>query len=180
MGKSSRTVGQQKRDFLEQLIPALGVVTTAAAAANVPRSTVYQWLKDDKKFRAAVEDVGEVELDFGETQQRRLMQGYTLPDCQIFMVDVTTTTVTTDGEGREVKTVKRTKEPRIIEFDKHVGPNQRAVEFFLSTKGKKRGYDNKLNVKVAGLGKLKIVRVTQKPAPPGGTLSVTRGNKSKE
>lgn len=57
-----------KKATLKALEQALGVVTQACRIANVSRTQYYQWLKDDPKFKAEVEDISEIAVDFAESQ----------------------------------------------------------------------------------------------------------------
>ena len=66
MGKSEQSE-QLKKALLKALEKSLGIVTTACNNVGVGRTTYYDWLKNDAKFKAAVEDVKEVALDFTES-----------------------------------------------------------------------------------------------------------------
>ena len=55
-----------KKALLQALKGSLGIVTAACDEAGVSRVTYYRWLADDPEFKAAVEDVAEVALDFAE------------------------------------------------------------------------------------------------------------------
>jgi hypothetical protein len=57
----------KKRAILEALEKSLGVVTTACKAVDISRTQFYQWLKDDPEFKAAVEDTGEMAIDYVES-----------------------------------------------------------------------------------------------------------------
>mgnify|MGYP003135681600 FL=1 len=58
----------KKESLLKALEKSLGVVTVACKSADVPRSTYYKWLKEDKEFASAVKDIENIALDFGESQ----------------------------------------------------------------------------------------------------------------
>ena len=58
----------KKESMLDALEKSLGVVTVACKSANVPRSTYYKWLNEDEDFKAAVKDIENIALDFGESQ----------------------------------------------------------------------------------------------------------------
>ena len=58
----------KKESILEALEKSLGVVTVACKSADVPRSTYYKWLNEDKEFAKAVKDIENIALDFGESQ----------------------------------------------------------------------------------------------------------------
>lgn len=66
---------QHKKAVLSALEKSLGVVTTACKNAGVGRTQFYKWLKSDKKFRASVEDIENIALDFAESQLHQQIQG---------------------------------------------------------------------------------------------------------
>ena len=57
-----------KKKLLEALEKSLGIVTRACKAAGITRTTFYRYVKDDKEFAAAVEELADVALDFAEEQ----------------------------------------------------------------------------------------------------------------
>lgn len=64
---TSRTRTQERKQaVIEALQKSLGIVTTACINAGVSRSQFYEWLKNDKEFAMAVEDVEDLQLDFVE------------------------------------------------------------------------------------------------------------------
>ena len=64
---TSRTRTQaRKQAVIEALQKSLGIVTTACINAGVSRSQFYEWLKNDKEFAIAVDDVEDLQLDFVE------------------------------------------------------------------------------------------------------------------
>jgi hypothetical protein len=121
MDNAANKTEQHKKAVLLALEKSLGVVTTACKSAGVGRTAFYEWLKEDAAFKAAVDDIGEVAVDFGESQLHKLMHGYTVPDTKVFI----------NGD---------TKEPIIVPTVKHIGPDATSVIFYLKTKGKHRGY----------------------------------------
>jgi hypothetical protein len=131
MARNTEHTEQQKRTLLEELRKTLGVVETACQRTKIGRTTHYRWLKSDKKYAAEVAEIENIGLDFGETQLHKLMQGYTLPDSKVFLVEHT--------EFKGGKAVI-TKKPLVVPIVKHHGPDSSAVIFFLKSKGKKRGY----------------------------------------
>jgi hypothetical protein len=66
-GLAGRSSDSIKRDLIECLEKALGVVTTACKMAKVSRKTFYQYTKNDEEFAEAVADIQEIALDFGES-----------------------------------------------------------------------------------------------------------------
>ena len=59
---------QLKKAMLLALEQSLGIVTTAAKDVGIDRTTHYLWLKDDEKYKADVESIQDITLDFAESQ----------------------------------------------------------------------------------------------------------------
>lgn len=57
-----------KRNLLEALEKSLGIVTTACKSVGCSRKTFYQYCAEDEEFKKNVEDVGDIALDFAESQ----------------------------------------------------------------------------------------------------------------
>ena len=55
-----------KKRMIDALCLSYGVVTSACNAADIPRSTFYNWLQTDPDFKAAVADVNDIAIDFVE------------------------------------------------------------------------------------------------------------------
>ena len=64
----------KKKEMLDALEKALGVVTTASKICGVPRVTHYKWMKTDENYRLAVEELADVTLDFAESQLHKQIQ----------------------------------------------------------------------------------------------------------
>lgn len=60
--------------MIEALIKCLGIVTTACKEVGISRQTHYEWYKEDEEYRKAVEDVGDVALDFAESMLHKQIQ----------------------------------------------------------------------------------------------------------
>tara|TARA_Y100000401_G_scaffold39170_1_gene29706 strand:+ start:3057 stop:3407 length:351 start_codon:yes stop_codon:yes gene_type:complete len=58
----------KKETMLQALENSLGVVTVACKSADIPRSTYYKWLKEDKEFANSVKEIENIALDFAESQ----------------------------------------------------------------------------------------------------------------
>lgn len=112
MAKDKITTSLQKATMLESIEKTLGVITQAAKLAGITRQAHYQWMQQDPEYKAAVESITEVSLDFAESKLFELMQG------------AFSQTVTRDGEIVNIKDA----------------PNTSAIIFYLKTKGKHRGY----------------------------------------
>jgi hypothetical protein len=65
MNKQNATL---KKAMLEALEKSLNIVSTAAKLAGIDRSQHYRWLKEDPEYKAAVEALDDVALDFAESQ----------------------------------------------------------------------------------------------------------------
>jgi hypothetical protein len=59
---------QLKKAMLLALEQSLGIVTSAAKEVGIDRTTHYLWLKDDEKYKAAVDSIQDITLDFAESQ----------------------------------------------------------------------------------------------------------------
>ena len=56
----------KKQKMVEALEKNLGIVTAATKVAGISRQTHYRWLEDDAEYKAAVEAIPEIVLDFAE------------------------------------------------------------------------------------------------------------------
>tara|TARA_R110002167_G_scaffold340985_1_gene549115 strand:+ start:346 stop:696 length:351 start_codon:yes stop_codon:yes gene_type:complete len=62
-------IGHLKKEaLLQALEKTLGVVTTAVKQVGIARSTFYEWYKDDKEFKDAVDDISNIALDYAESR----------------------------------------------------------------------------------------------------------------
>ena len=59
---------QHKKAMLDALEKSLGVVTAACKAVGIGRTTHYLWMQDDEEYKKAVEELGDVAIDFAESQ----------------------------------------------------------------------------------------------------------------
>ena len=64
-----------KKKLVESLEKSLGVVTTACKQTGVNRSTFYEWYNKDEVFRKEVDSIGDIALDFAESQLHKQIQG---------------------------------------------------------------------------------------------------------
>ena len=64
----------KKEAILQALENSLGVVTVACKQADVPRSTYYKWLNEDKDFAKQVKEIENIALDFAESQLHSQMK----------------------------------------------------------------------------------------------------------
>ena len=68
-----RTI-EGKRAMIEALEKTLGIVTTALKQTGIGRTTYYGWLQDDPEFKADVEAISDIALDFAESQLHKQIQ----------------------------------------------------------------------------------------------------------
>lgn len=68
----------KKKAMLLALEKTLGVVTPAAKSVGIDRRTHYRWIENDPEYKAAVEDMPEIALDFVESQNyKQIKEGNT-------------------------------------------------------------------------------------------------------
>lgn len=68
MNKQPATKPTTKKAMLEALELSLGIVTTACKNVGISRDTHYEWLKVDEEYKAAVDSIQDITLDFAESQ----------------------------------------------------------------------------------------------------------------
>ena len=94
----------KKQQLLKELEDGLGIVTNACKTVNIARNTFYSWLKEDPAFKAKVDEINTVVIDFVETEfYKKIQEGDTT-----------------------------------------------AMIFFLKSKGKARGWNEKTHVEFSG------------------------------
>jgi hypothetical protein len=54
--------------MIEALEQSLGIVTTACKLVGITRDTHYRWLTEDEDYKAAVDSIQDITLDFAESQ----------------------------------------------------------------------------------------------------------------
>jgi poly-gamma-glutamate capsule biosynthesis protein CapA/YwtB (metallophosphatase superfamily) len=75
MNETTKTT-HKKELMIEALRKSLGIVTTACLNVGIERSTHYDWLKSDSDYKAKVEALDDVVLDFAESQlHKRINEG---------------------------------------------------------------------------------------------------------
>lgn len=119
---------EKKKPMLKCLKLTRGRVAEAADKANISTSTHYAWMEIDEEYKQAVADIKEGNIDYGEGQLFKLMEG---AEYQTIV----------DGSPVTLK-------------DK---PSPAAVIFFLKTQGKKRGYIERTEITGEDGGPIKIV-----------------------
>lgn len=58
----------QKKLMIEALTKTLGIVSAACKNSGISRDKHYYWMNRDPKYKAAVEDIAEISVDFAETK----------------------------------------------------------------------------------------------------------------
>jgi hypothetical protein len=71
--------------MLEALKNTLGVVTPACVTVGIARSTHYQWLQDDEAYRAVVDDVSEIAIDFAESKLHANIKNGDIPSILFYL-----------------------------------------------------------------------------------------------
>jgi hypothetical protein len=117
----------RKKTVLEALELHNGIISSACSATNTPRSTFYLWLKEDAEFKAAVDDIQEVAIDYVESKLFEKIEG-----------------IQVVGKGARTEN----DEPPTYQ----VPPSDTAIIFYLKTKGKKRGYVERTEQEHSGSG----------------------------
>lgn len=65
---SNKAIQTKKRVLIQALEASLGVITTACKKADIPRATYYKWYGEDMEFKAEVDAIQDITLDFAESQ----------------------------------------------------------------------------------------------------------------
>ena len=81
-----------KKAMLDALKASLGVVTDACEKVGMSRQTHYRWLKEDEDYKASVDELTNVALDFVESKLFEQIKDGSVP-CIIFYLK-------TKGKGR--------------------------------------------------------------------------------
>lgn len=63
-----------KKAMIEALEKSLGIVTTACKQVGIARVTHYDWMNNDPEYKAAVESIADLALDFAESQLHKQIQ----------------------------------------------------------------------------------------------------------
>lgn len=64
----------KKKSLLEALEKSLGIVSTACKKVGISRRTYYNWYNNDSVFKAAVDDINEMALDYAESKLHGLIK----------------------------------------------------------------------------------------------------------
>ena len=74
MSYTKQQTALKKKEMIKALVKSLGVVTLACEKVGIERSTHYDWIKADPKYKQEVEDIAEVTLDFAESMLHKQIQ----------------------------------------------------------------------------------------------------------
>lgn len=58
----------RKAAMIDAMRQCLGVASQAAKLCGIDRTTHYVWMSNDPEYKAAIEDTGEIALDYAESQ----------------------------------------------------------------------------------------------------------------
>lgn len=61
--------------MIEALEQSLGIVTMACKTVGISRITHYEWYKTDEDYKAAVDGIQDIALDFAESQLHKSIKG---------------------------------------------------------------------------------------------------------
>jgi hypothetical protein len=67
-------MNNKKKLMLEALKEQLGIITAAAKQTGIDRRTHYRWLVEDPEYKARVEEIPDMVIDFAENALFKLMQ----------------------------------------------------------------------------------------------------------
>lgn len=112
-----------KREILNALEEKKGIVSAACKSIGLARSTYYLWLGSDTEFKAAVDEIQDVALDYVEGKLFEKIEGVQVRKG-------------VDDNGDD------------IVYDQP--PSDTAIIFYLKTKGKKRGYIERTEHELTG------------------------------
>lgn len=63
-----------KKAMIAALEKSLGIVTTACKSVDISRETHYRWLREDEGYKAAVESIADIALDFAESKLHKSIE----------------------------------------------------------------------------------------------------------
>ena len=64
-----------KKAMIEALEKSLGIVTTACKQVGIARQTHYEWYREDAEYKAAVDGIADIALDFAESKLHKSIEG---------------------------------------------------------------------------------------------------------
>jgi len=64
----------QKKKLIEALEKTMGIVSAACKKVGIHRSTFYNYINEDPEFKTEVDSIGDLALDFAESQLLKSIQ----------------------------------------------------------------------------------------------------------
>jgi len=75
----------KKEAMIKALSESMGIVSSAAKKVGICRNIHYEWMKEDAKYKASVEELNNVVLDFAESAlMKRIKEGS--DTCLLFLL----------------------------------------------------------------------------------------------
>lgn len=68
------TTDIHKKAMIEALEKSLGIVTTACKQVGISRQTHYEWMREDAEYKAAVDSIADIALDFAESKLHKSIE----------------------------------------------------------------------------------------------------------
>jgi len=153
MARNKKITNNQIQTAIKE---SMGNVTLACESMGITRNTFYTWVKEDKALKEVITAQKEINLDFAESQLKKLMHGV-------------------------VVTEERLIKGELVEVRKQLAPDTASIIFFLKTQGKERGYVERQDFGFEGIGDLiSFNRMVVEPPPlkisSNGTGDVPQDN----
>lgn len=63
-----------KKAMIAALEKSLGIVTTACKTVDISRETHYRWMREDAEYKAAVDSIADIALDFAESKLHKSIE----------------------------------------------------------------------------------------------------------
>lgn len=74
MSRNKLTTKRTKKELLKALEESMGIVTAACKKVGIERKVYYDYMKSDPEFKAAVEALADISVDFAEGQLMKQMK----------------------------------------------------------------------------------------------------------
>ena len=74
MGANATNTDIRKKAIIKALENNLGIITKSCKEVGIARSTFYEWYKDDEEFRAKVDDMENITIDYAESKLHQLIK----------------------------------------------------------------------------------------------------------
>lgn len=69
-----KTTPSKRKAMIEAMHQTLGNITASTRAVGIARATHYKWMNNNEKYRLAIEEAIEIDLDFSEAALRKRIQ----------------------------------------------------------------------------------------------------------